>query len=750
MPRNITVTFGDGSQHVYQNAPDSATPESVTARAQQEFNKPVTKLDGGKESSFLDTAIQKAKLFGSDVVKGVAALPALALDLASIDPTTGKPPTKFGGVSSTLQNSMATPATTADKWQSAVTQGIAGGLAGPGGVAAPIRAGLTGAGGGAGSEIGGRLTNDSTLGRLAGALLGGVGTAGVAGKLANASPQITTLAHEAMEGLTPDMLKKAQTFQSMSNGKGVEMDLAQALEGVGAPAGNLTTIRNVLANNRSGNAVQETLRQQPGQLEVLADTTVGGLPGQIRQADVAANNMQAAATGRLQQAKTARSDLWADTVETVGTAQKQQARDSLTKAMLGKDAADLGVKGAVTDMQSRLANALSGKGEAADFLEAVKPVSAANATAREAAEGVRIAKTDLRNAKSVPPETVLSAASDLQRLIAGSPNTGKATALARLQKSLFDPATEAPITDPKKLNEILTSEANKLKSIDLASSGVDAGTAKWIGSQIQGLRDKFGESFAPIREANKQYARVTKEVIDPLKQSGVGQFATPRGFKPDVAASQAKLVALFNKGEDPMAKGSNIRTLAAELKKVDPEAFPDAFKTYLSGKLGESFAPTIGGAQLASPDAAEKVFSALFSNRNQWNGLRQGASAAAESFDLPPAQVVKGLESFAQITKALRSRPATVGGLQREEVFQLSGKSYGADALRVFGFLPFEQVARRIEDATMAKTLQQFDKILTTPEGAAKLAELGKVPPMSGKALAIFSTIGAATATADQ
>jgi hypothetical protein len=149
-------------------------------------------------------------------------------------------------------------------------------------------------------------------------------------------------------------------------------------------------------------------------------------------------------------------------------------------------------------------------------------------------------------------------------------------------------------------------------------------------------------------------------------------------------------------------------------------------------------------------DAAEKVFSALFANRNQWNGLRQGASAAAESFNLPPAEVVKGLENFAQITKALRSRPATVGGLQREEVFQLSGKSYGADALRVFGFLPFEQVARRIEDATMAKTLQQFDKILTTPEGAAKLAELGKVPPMSGKALAIFSTIGAATATADQ
>jgi len=48
MPRNITVTFGDGSKHVYQNAPDDVTPESVSARASQEFGKAVAALDGGR------------------------------------------------------------------------------------------------------------------------------------------------------------------------------------------------------------------------------------------------------------------------------------------------------------------------------------------------------------------------------------------------------------------------------------------------------------------------------------------------------------------------------------------------------------------------------------------------------------------------------------------------------------------------------------------------------------------------------
>jgi hypothetical protein len=48
MPRNITVTFDDGSTHVYQNAPDNLTPDAVTARAQKDFGKAVTALDGGR------------------------------------------------------------------------------------------------------------------------------------------------------------------------------------------------------------------------------------------------------------------------------------------------------------------------------------------------------------------------------------------------------------------------------------------------------------------------------------------------------------------------------------------------------------------------------------------------------------------------------------------------------------------------------------------------------------------------------
>jgi len=49
MARNVTVTFDDGSSHVYQNAPDDITPEMVTERASRDFGKTVTALDGGRQ-----------------------------------------------------------------------------------------------------------------------------------------------------------------------------------------------------------------------------------------------------------------------------------------------------------------------------------------------------------------------------------------------------------------------------------------------------------------------------------------------------------------------------------------------------------------------------------------------------------------------------------------------------------------------------------------------------------------------------
>lgn len=56
MPRNVTVTFSDGTQHAYENIPDGVTPDQVEQRAQQDFaGKQVKSIDGGAKAATAPT-----------------------------------------------------------------------------------------------------------------------------------------------------------------------------------------------------------------------------------------------------------------------------------------------------------------------------------------------------------------------------------------------------------------------------------------------------------------------------------------------------------------------------------------------------------------------------------------------------------------------------------------------------------------------------------------------------------------------
>lgn len=53
MPRNVTITFGDGSEHVYNNVPDNVSPDDIITRARSEMGKEVVAVDGGNGDTAL-------------------------------------------------------------------------------------------------------------------------------------------------------------------------------------------------------------------------------------------------------------------------------------------------------------------------------------------------------------------------------------------------------------------------------------------------------------------------------------------------------------------------------------------------------------------------------------------------------------------------------------------------------------------------------------------------------------------------
>ena len=92
MPRNITVTFSDGSQHLYQNAPDDVTPDQVTARAQKEYGLQVVGVDGGRKQRVDATATAQnerspladtGNAVGTGYFRGLTRLAGLPVDTAA-------------------------------------------------------------------------------------------------------------------------------------------------------------------------------------------------------------------------------------------------------------------------------------------------------------------------------------------------------------------------------------------------------------------------------------------------------------------------------------------------------------------------------------------------------------------------------------------------------------------------------------------------------------------------------------------
>ena len=105
MARDITVTFDDGSTALYKGAPDNITPEAVTSRAQQDYGKNVTALDGGRKG---DTSGFIPALTSSFRGSAGEATEALG-ELTGIDALA-----KFGKEQREKSAGMYTPTTEAD------------------------------------------------------------------------------------------------------------------------------------------------------------------------------------------------------------------------------------------------------------------------------------------------------------------------------------------------------------------------------------------------------------------------------------------------------------------------------------------------------------------------------------------------------------------------------------------------------------------------------------------------------------
>lgn len=643
--------------------PDNPTPEQQAAlRAILAKGATAPAVAAPKqESSGLG---ETARVIGKAIYGGLTSLPRFVMQagdwLEEKMPTPGWTKIPIPGYGKIAEADKAIreavePKTKSGKVIGNIGEATVGAIASPGGLAAPIKSAIIGAGSGAGSEAAAAAFGNNAVTRVLGGVAGGL----TGGLITAAKTNRGTLAREALSDARLEDLAVAVERMKAARDAGIPINLSQAM-----PRGsNIDAYVDALANSKHGRNVTEQLRKQPQQIAFGVEEQMANLPGQIRMPQVLANNAQEAATAAIDTAKRTRTNAW------------QKAYD----------------------------------------------------------DGL------LQSGQLTVPETAVSAAYQKLTDLANSvPNTSKAKMLMDLRERLVTP--DGFITEPLQLNEILKDAAGRLKPVNLATSGLDAGVAKWVGKQVSALRDDFGAAFEPIQKANAVYQAATP-AVDALKKSVVGRVAGRSGAQDTLEAPQSRLFSIFDKGTVPGATSSEILTLEKAFRNAgQPEVYQDAAKSWLAGKVSTALKSTDN----RMPENIGERLRVAFGDPRQLDQTSKGfedvLAGLARSQGVPEAQYVKGFKNFMEIVSDAARRPGSVRGVTPGEVKEMASEGVFKRLGQVSVMTPIRQPALKWASFLEADALSTMDKLLTTPEGVATLVKLGKQPPRSHAAVSTMAT----------
>ena len=392
MPRDITVTFSDGSSHVYRNAPDNLTPAQAEARARKDYpNLQVARMDGGRGGAntidtitgALATFNRNALPFMDEAADGLQAVSNLVQGRAGSLPEAWQQARKASSGAVQRFETAAPRAAALTRGVGLATQAaLPAGVAGRAVAAAPtlgnamLRSGVAGAtAGGVGGYAAGEGRNRGQM-AVTGAAMGGA--------LGAAVPAAVPAANAAFEFASPFVQNLLQRAAPMVEGVGRAIPAVDDLAGSVAsgmrrmapdavsalPAPEQIALRHINRNLRSSGLTVDDLRAAPqgitaaeamgrtgqrqlgsiarmegetaDELEGLISARVQGRPGALSDAfgratgvdpDAAAGNIDAVVEAGRRRAAPLYEQAYADTIDVTPTLQGLTQRPAVQKAM---------------------------------------------------------------------------------------------------------------------------------------------------------------------------------------------------------------------------------------------------------------------------------------------------------------------------------------------------------------------------------------------------------------------------------
>lgn len=709
MPTSINVkgydkpfTFPDGmSQEDIQAALETIppAPPGLASEVPKVLDTGIRGAITGLPGLIADTVTGQTPGKRQFMANLLEALPGPGGMLAAKDFRTRQTPLTQMAPSAALDYGMQAPETQGGKFAGTVLGGVTGAFL-PGGNMSNIQRLITGLSSGGGAYVGGEALGGGALG----AALGGIAGGFAPGVVNRFIPNEAGLAKETFADVTDADFSTIVKNMKQAEGQGFSINASQA----NPQQSNLDAIVDYLNSHRQGLPIKQQLREQPGTIKRAAELELSGLPGFVLEKDPMNAAVQAAATGRIDQLRKLASGAW-----------ERYARP-VTKAG-GKEFAPEDV---AQLEQKLLAFRNAPQHENTPYA----------AMADEVLTRIRKAKQGegLPGMEAQPAQPAVR-----------DPYTGAVKVPARPAQPAQSgiPASPEYVTNPIALRDAIEGAIGGYQARTLSTKGPDAKMLKKT-EDLRGMFKELVDARMPeLSQANNAYSSMIRSVVNPAKEGVFGRLAGTRGFADGTLPSD-KIFKVFDEGVTKGATTSTILTAERGMRKVDPDAFPNAVKSYFNSKFQKAFEKT--GTNEFPTDIASQLKVVLgdpIADSQRWHTTRDMLAGVARSKGVPDNEVVDGLKVFMTSIVNQTKRPAGTPKFDPMTVSEATGSKSLRNAGLINPFTPFKAPMYWSADKTDSKVLSTVAESLTSSEGLLKLRQLARTAPDSPMREALLKSI---------
>lgn len=240
--------------------------------------------------------------------------------------------------------------------------------------------------------------------------------------------------------------------------------------------------------------------------------------------------------------------------------------------------------------------------------------------------------------------------------------------------------------------------------------------------------DKFLVSKSPVyRQGRDIYSQVTTDVVNPLRESRVGQIAEGGVGETGMRTQQGVLMPTNPQVTTP----KDIKATVQALRRQDPDSVPAWTRQSLEGIFNETTQKLQGGE---NQFGGAKFAATVAGNKQQRENLKTLVTESAG------VQAWNGFEKMLDVMEAQGKRQPMGSATAFNQMIQEEFKQGGLGQAGALVTKP-SRISTAYDEFRMGKNAQLLAKLLTDPDGINKLKEISNTAPNSAKTKLLVNSL---------